>query len=90
MATPYPKQPMHRFAYTKLSESQIAAQLNPAAARGPASASPLSDAFAGKTLKIVTDKGPTLTYKFNEHQPADRRRERRQGGAGRLRRADAR
>ena len=62
--TPYPKLPMHRIAYTKLTPEQIQAKLTPAAIKGPASASPLSDVFAGKSLKIVTDKGPTLDYRF--------------------------
>jgi hypothetical protein len=70
--TPYPKQQMHRIAYTKLTPAQIAAKLAPAAAAGPtSSASPLSDVYAGKALKIVTDKtirgdGPTLEYKFKD------------------------
>lgn len=63
--TPYPKEQMHRFAYTKLTPQQITAKLAPAIAKGPTCASPLSDAFAGKQLKIVTDKGPTLPYRFN-------------------------
>jgi hypothetical protein len=63
--TPYPKEQMHRFAYSKLSEGQIAEKLGPAIARGPTSASPLSDVFAGKELRIVTDKGPQLAYKFS-------------------------
>ena len=46
--TPYPKEQMHRIAYTKLSEGQIADKLGPVAASGPTSASPLSDVFAGK------------------------------------------
>ncbi len=62
--TPYPKKQMHRIAYTKLSERQIADKLKPAAKSGPACASPLSDAFAGQQLRIVTDKGPVLTYAF--------------------------
>ena len=62
--TPYPKQPMYRIGYTKLTPEQIQAKLTPAAIKGPSSASPLSDVFAGKTLKIVTDKGPTLEYRF--------------------------
>ena len=62
--TPYPKLPMHRIAYTKLTPEQISGKLSAVAARGPASASPPSDAFAGKTLRIVTDKGPTLNYVF--------------------------
>jgi hypothetical protein len=62
--TPYPKQQMHRIAYTKLSERQIADKLRTVAVSGPASISPLSDAFAGKSIRIVTDKGPALTYTF--------------------------
>ena len=58
----YPKEQMHRIAYTKLTTEQITAKL--AAAAGPRSASPLSDAFAGQSLQIVTDKGPTLRYRF--------------------------
>jgi hypothetical protein len=58
----YPKEQMHRIAYTKLTEAQITAKL--AAAPNPKSASPLSDVFAGKSLRIVTDQGPTLSYRF--------------------------
>src|SRR5260221_7720805 len=54
---------MHRIAYTKLTEQQVAAKL--AANAGPTSAAPTSGVFAGKTLKIVTDKGPTLAYTFS-------------------------
>jgi hypothetical protein len=61
----YPKEQMHRIAYTKLTEAQIAAQL--AATPGPKSASPLSDVFVGKSLRIVTDNGPTLTYRFESN-----------------------
>ena len=63
--TPYPNEQMHRIAYTKLSERQIADKLAPAIGRGPTSASPLSDVFAGKELRIVTDKGPQLAYRFS-------------------------
>ncbi len=59
----YPKEQMHRIAYTQLTERQIGEKLT-AAAEGPASASPLSDIFAGRSLKIVTDNGPTLDYRF--------------------------
>jgi hypothetical protein len=62
--TPYPKEQMHRIAYTKLSETQIADKLSGVAATGPTSASPLSDVFAGKSIRIVTDKGPALAYAF--------------------------
>src|SRR6185436_16481825 len=61
--TQYPKEQMHRFAYTKLTERQIGDKLA-AAAAGPKSASPLSQALAGTTLTIVTDSGPTLSYQF--------------------------
>jgi hypothetical protein len=62
--TPYPKEQMHRIAYTKLSERQIAEKLSPVAVSGPTSASPLSAVFAGKSIRIVTDKGPALSYTF--------------------------
>ena len=64
--TPYPSKQMHRIAYTKLSPAQIADKLGPSARNGPASASPLSDVFAGKSIRIVTDKGPTLAYAFGK------------------------
>ena len=63
--TPYPKEQMHRIAYTKLSEQQIASKLS--AVSGPASASPLSDVFIGKSIRIVTDKGPALGYTFSKN-----------------------
>ena len=66
-ATPYPKEQMHRIAYTKLSESQIADKLSKGALTGPTSTSPLSDVFAGKSLRIVTDKGPALAYTFGRN-----------------------
>ena len=62
MPTPYPKEQMHRIKYTKLTPEQIAGTL--AAVSGPASVSPLSDALAGKTLRIVLDGAPALTYRF--------------------------
>lgn len=58
----YPREQMHRIAYTKLTERQIADKL--AAAGPPTSASPLAETFAGRTLRIVTDNGPTLAYRF--------------------------
>lgn len=58
----YPQKQMHRIAYTKLTETEIAAKLS--ATSGPKSASPLSDVLAGKALRIVTDNGPTLSYRF--------------------------
>jgi hypothetical protein len=64
LATPYPKKQMHRIAYTKLTEEQIAAKLAPVAERGPISLSPLPADFADETLSIVTDDGPALRYRF--------------------------
>jgi MoaF N-terminal domain/MoaF C-terminal domain len=61
--TPYPKEQMHRIAYTKLTKDQISDKLG--GVSGPTSASPLSDAFAGKSIRIVTDNGPALAYKFS-------------------------
>ena len=48
--------------YTPLTDKQISAKLQPTPAAG--SASPLSEALSGKSLKIVLDQGPTLEYKF--------------------------
>jgi hypothetical protein len=55
--------PMHRFKYTKLTEKQILEKLK-ATDAGPKCVSELSGVLAGKTYKIVTDKGPALTYEF--------------------------
>ena len=55
--------PMHRFKYTKLTKEQIGTKLK-AAEGGPGSASTFSNVLNGKTLKIVTQDGPTLEYKF--------------------------
>ncbi len=65
--TPYPKEQMHRIAYTKLSEQHIADKLSAVAVSGPTSASPLSDVFIGKSIRIVTDKGPALSYTFSRN-----------------------
>ncbi len=57
--------PMHRFDYTKLTKTQIGEKLK-AAESGPECVSELSDALAGKSLKIVTDNGPVLDYTFKD------------------------
>ena len=54
---------MHRFKYTKLTEEQIAQKLVPAAA-GPKCASGFPEIMALKSLRIVTDDGPALSYSF--------------------------
>jgi hypothetical protein len=56
-------EPMHRFKYTKLTKEQIDRKLA-AAAAGPECASDYSNVLAGKSLKIVTDNGPVLSYNF--------------------------
>ena len=63
-ATPYPKQPLYRIAFTKLSREQVAAKLDPVIRRGPRNTSALASDFAGASLTIVTDGGPTLVYRF--------------------------
>jgi hypothetical protein len=73
----YPREQMHRIAYTKLTTDQISDKL--AQNSGPISASPLSDALAGRSLKIVTDNGPTLDYSFSS---ANRLALAENGGAG--------
>ena len=63
MPTRYPREQMHRIRYTNLTPEQILGKLAPAA-NGPTSAAPLSDVLAGKSLNIVLDSGPALTYRF--------------------------
>jgi hypothetical protein len=61
---------MHRFKYTKLTETQIVEKLK-ATEAGPTCVSQLSDVLAGKAFKIVTDNGPVLEYGFiNKNQLA--------------------
>ena len=56
---------MHRYKYSKLGKEQIASRLIPTAA-GPKCASELSGILAGRSLKIVTDDGPVLSYRFKD------------------------
>jgi len=64
MGTPYPTVPLYRYQYTKLTEQQILAALTSKAKAGPDSASPRYDGLAGQSLRIVTDGGPDLSYRF--------------------------
>jgi hypothetical protein len=57
--------PMHRFKYTKLTKEEIGKKLA-VTASGPKCVSEFSDILAGKSLKIVTDNGPTLNYAFKD------------------------
>lgn len=63
MKAPNPKEQMHRIAYTQLRTDQIQDSLSITDA-GPICASTLSDMFAGKFLRIITDNGPSLDYRF--------------------------
>src|SRR5580658_10963871 len=67
VGTPYPKQQLHRFAFTKLTQEQITAKLAPVAPKGPTSVALLATDFAGQTLSIITDDGPALKYKFTSN-----------------------
>jgi MoaF N-terminal domain len=60
---------MHRIAWSDLTDAQVLQALKPAAT-GPARKSPLSSAFAGQKLEIVTDDaGPRLNYTFrSDHE----------------------
>ncbi len=60
--------PMHRFKYTKLTKDQIGAKLKPVEGVGPKSASAFSSVLSGKTVKIITQDGPTLEYKFGANR----------------------
>ena len=57
--------PMHRFRYTKLTEDQITKKLV-GAESGPECVSEFSNTLAGKSLKIITDDGPVLSYSFKD------------------------
>lgn len=59
----YQREPKHRFPFTELSEADIGRKLQ--GVTGPGSASPLSSALSGQQLRIVTDNGPRLDYRFN-------------------------
>jgi hypothetical protein len=59
----FPKEQMHRIKYTKLTKDQIGRKLV-AAESGPDCKSGYTDILAGKSLKILTDNGPALSYSF--------------------------
>src|SRR3972149_6125622 len=61
--TRYPREQMHRIRYTKLTPEQIGVRLS-AAANGPVSASSLSEALAGRPLRLLPDHGPARGYRF--------------------------
>ena len=57
--------PMHRFKYTKLTKDQIGKALK-VTESGPKCKSEFSDGLKGKSLRIVTQNGPVLEYKFKD------------------------
>jgi len=57
--------PMHRFKYTKLTKEEIGKKLAMTES-GPKCVSEFSDVLAGKSFKIMTDNGPTLSYTFKD------------------------
>ena len=67
--TPYPKEQMHRIAYTKLTPEQIEDKLGPVAKSGPTSASPLADVFVANRFESSPTKAPALAYTFEPNQP---------------------
>lgn len=58
----YPAAHLHRHPWTALTTAQVQSALD--AVSAPTSASPLSNALAGRSVRIVTDNGPTLAYEF--------------------------
>ena len=58
--------PMHRFKYTKLTESQIGEKLKASAESGPVCHSEYTGELSGKAIKIITDEGPVFDYKAIE------------------------
>ena len=59
--------PLHRIRYTKLTQNQIAKKLA-GADSGPECISKFSNILAGKSLKIITDDGPVLNYRFKDNK----------------------
>lgn len=59
--------PMHRYEYTKLTPEQIGQALR-ATDNGPTSVSAFSDALRGKSVRIVTQDGPVLEYRFGPNR----------------------
>jgi hypothetical protein len=60
----YPDVPLYRYGWTALTEAAMREQLAPVAGRGPEPAKAGSASLEGRSLRIVTDNGPTLAYRF--------------------------
>lgn len=59
--------PMHRYEYTKLTPVQIRQAMR-ATEDGPSSASAFTNELNGRSVRIVTQDGPTLEYAFNSNK----------------------
>ncbi len=57
--------PMHRFKYTRLTREEIMKKFKESES-GPKCVSDLSGLLAQKSLKIITDNGPGLSYSFKD------------------------
>lgn len=60
----YPDVPLYRYEWTALTDEAMRAQLGPVAGRGPEPAIGGNSSLEGRSLRIVTDNGPALAYKF--------------------------
>ncbi|MFC3100931.1 MoaF N-terminal domain-containing protein [Altererythrobacter lauratis] len=78
----YPDIPLFRYAYTPLSEAEVAQKLAPAALAGPQSASELEE-IAPQRLSFVASDGTRLTWQFSSGRQVALEGE-RSGGYGAL------
>ncbi len=62
--TAYPDEPLYRCDWSALSDGAMQSALDDVVGTGPECASELDLRFAGKVLQIVTDDGPSLSYRF--------------------------
>ncbi len=60
----YPDLPLYRYDWTPLREGAMRDALSAVALRGPEAAAGAEMGLAGKTLTIVADEGPVLSYRF--------------------------
>lgn len=60
----YPDVPLFRYAFTNLSEREIASKLRDAAASGPQSSAPRDPSVAGKSFQFSSTSGPSLQWVF--------------------------
>lgn len=58
--------PMHRYKYTKLTKDRITQKLAQADS-GPNCVSEMSDCMSGRSIRILSDGGPVLNYRFKDN-----------------------